>query len=97
MGQTLAARVSVWPSQLFGSVEGGVQPTASEAATWCKLFVRIAGTFAGSGTTLHYSSIRENSSSGVRKVVYNLGYFPSAWTENAVEITLLFVPLILRF
>jgi len=62
MGQTLAARVSVWPSQLFGSVEGGVQqPTASEAAIWCKLFVRIAGTFAGAGITFHYSGVWENS------------------------------------
>jgi len=35
--------------QMLGSVEGGVQPTPSEAATWCKMFVRIAGTFAGAG------------------------------------------------
>ena len=52
MGQLLAARSAVRPSQLFVSVEGGVQPTASEAAIWCKLFVRIAGTFAGAGTAL---------------------------------------------
>jgi len=35
--------------QMLGSVAGGVQPTVSEAATWCKMFVRIAGTFAGAG------------------------------------------------
>jgi len=47
MGQSL-----VRPSQLFHSVEGVAQPTASEAASWSKLFLRIAGTFAGTGTVL---------------------------------------------
>jgi len=50
MGQMLATRFLVRPSELLGSAEGGVHPTASEAASWCKLFLRVAGTFAGAGT-----------------------------------------------
>ena len=52
MGQRLTARILIRPSDLPGSVEGGVYPSASEAALWCKIFVRIAGTFAGAGTVL---------------------------------------------
>jgi len=52
MGQMLASRILARPS---GSLEGGV--TASEAASLCKLFLRIAGTFAGAGIVLYLARL----------------------------------------
>jgi len=55
MGQILGARILVRPSEIFGPAES-VHSTTSQAATWCKLFMRIAGTFAGVGTVLCFTA-----------------------------------------